>query len=551
MSNIEIGRVKEAQDILEKIGLAENDHHKLRGYTLLALANIKPDTVWKDANPRSMTLNKDIIEFINEFYNTDYKPNTRELFKKIALHPFVENNIAVLNIDEHTNSKPCYSISPLALDLVRKYNSDEWQTALEDFKRLQFRKNIPASTILRGVEIKNFKSILDLTIDLGRFNVFIGTNGCGKSNILEAIATAGSSIEGNLNFEGLSSRGVRMARPDLIISSFLNTQKRKTIDIELSYESNDVTHKERMSLEPEDPNDIYTAWRDNEKRNEKKDIIELFNEVAEELYKEKSIELLVEKDRWSKELIERMKRKMDNQIVSVEIKSSIADYLINYSIYDLNTKSLRGVVPADSKKTPLGINGEGLDLLIKSFNGFEKSYLNKCKVYFDWLEDLRSDTSEKLEHEGLKPGRSTSNLFFTDKFMQKQNNTLSAESSNEGILYVLFYLALFISNKTPSFFAIDNIETALNPRLCQVLIKELASLADERGKQVLITTHNPAILDGLNLLDDEQRLFEVYRDSQGQTKVRRIKFKNDLSDKKFKLSEMWLKGLLGAVPENF
>ena len=36
--------------------------------------------------------------------------------------------------------------------------------------------------------IKNFKSIIDLTIELGRVNVFIGANGMGKSNVLEAIA---------------------------------------------------------------------------------------------------------------------------------------------------------------------------------------------------------------------------------------------------------------------------------------------------------------------------------------------------------------------------
>ena len=117
--------------------------------------------------------------------------------------------------------------------------------------------------------------------------------------------------------------------------------------------------------------------------------------------------------------------------------------------------------------------------------------------------------------------------------------------------FFLFYLALFISNKTPNLFAIDNIETALNPRLCQVLISLLSKLAKERGKQVLITTHNPAILDGLNLLDTEQRLFEVYRTKEGHTKTRRIKFRNDLQDKPFKLSEMWLKGVMGAVPKNF
>ena len=36
--------------------------------------------------------------------------------------------------------------------------------------------------------IKNFKSIIDQTIELGRVNVFIGANGMGKSNVLEAIA---------------------------------------------------------------------------------------------------------------------------------------------------------------------------------------------------------------------------------------------------------------------------------------------------------------------------------------------------------------------------
>ena len=84
-----------------------------------------------------------------------------------------------------------------------------------------------------------------------------------------------------------------------------------------------------------------------------------------------------------------------------------------------------------------------------------------------------------------------------------------------------------------------------------MLIAELVNLSKDRGKQVLITTHNPAVLDGLNLLDDEQRLFEVYRNDDGHTKTRRIKFRDDLSDKPDKLSEMWTNGLLGAIPRNF
>ena len=41
--------------------------------------------------------------------------------------------------------------------------------------------------MLRELTIKNYKSILDHTIELGRINVFIGENGCGKTNILEAV----------------------------------------------------------------------------------------------------------------------------------------------------------------------------------------------------------------------------------------------------------------------------------------------------------------------------------------------------------------------------
>lgn len=41
---------------------------------------------------------------------------------------------------------------------------------------------------IKKVHIKNFKSIVDPSLDLGPVNVFIGENGSGKSNILEAFA---------------------------------------------------------------------------------------------------------------------------------------------------------------------------------------------------------------------------------------------------------------------------------------------------------------------------------------------------------------------------
>ena len=128
-------------------------------------------------------------------------------------------------------------------------------------------------------------------------------------------------------------------------------------------------------------------------------------------------------------------------------------------------------------------------------------------------------------------------------------------SANEGFLFVLFYATLFSSKYTPSFFAVDNIDASLNPHLCKVLIKELIKLAKENGKQAFVTTHNPAILDGLDLHEDEQQLFVVERDDKGATQLRRVEV-DDLPKPKrngetIKLSEAFMRGHLGGLPTNF
>ena len=65
--------------------------------------------------------------------------------------------------------------------------------------------------MIREFGVKNYKSILDNTVELGRFNVFIGENGCGKTNLLEAMAMAAGAVTGKLDTEELYSRGIRVA----------------------------------------------------------------------------------------------------------------------------------------------------------------------------------------------------------------------------------------------------------------------------------------------------------------------------------------------------
>ncbi len=64
--------------------------------------------------------------------------------------------------------------------------------------------------MLKRVEIKSFKSLLDVNVELGVVNVFIGANGSGKSNLLEAIGILGAAASGRVDDEGIARQVVDM-----------------------------------------------------------------------------------------------------------------------------------------------------------------------------------------------------------------------------------------------------------------------------------------------------------------------------------------------------
>jgi len=161
----------------------------------------------------------------------------------------------------------------------------------------------------------------------------------------------------------------------------------------------------------------------------------------------------------------------------------------------------------------------------------------------DWFQDF------KIPQGSFETERS---IQIKDRYLDESLSYFDQKSSNEGFLFLMFYFALFVSSDTPSFFSIDNIDASLNPKLCSRLVKELVELAKKYDKQVILTTHNPAILDGLNLDDDEQRLLAIYRNKDGHTKAKRILKPEPLEGQQpVKLSEAFMRGYIGGLPKGF
>jgi predicted ATPase len=232
--------------------------------------------------------------------------------------------------------------------------------------------------------------------------------------------------------------------------------------------------------------------------------------------------------------------------------SLIIKALQDYAIYTPSTPVLRSVTPDLQPRAPVGVSG---GLLADGFAALEKSIdeqrLDEVLDLIDWVS-----TVEVTEFAGdlLSPSapRTRYVLKFTDRFMDPSRNTLTAHDASEGALYVLFAAVLCLSPASPSIFAIDNLDSALNPRLVTRLVERLAGWLEVANpdRQLLFTAHNPTVLDGLDLDDDEVRLFAVERNSEGHTTVRRITLTPELSrlNKEYPLSRLWTMGNLGAVP---
>jgi predicted ATPase len=399
--------------------------------------------------------------------------------------------------------------------------------------------------MIRQININNFKSIEHLEFELGsRLNVIIGANGSGKTNILEAIAFGAAASSNKLDYEFLGNR-IRVTSPEFMRNAFIDN-KNKEITLHFKMKTKEISY-----ILINDKND-YRRWIDLNKENaiaelntglkklftDKNFVNEIELETGEKQFFQTLNELIL-KDKNSEKDINNIIPLFTNQIIDKEFSNQ---YLSDFLIYTPELSYLKKF-EEPAQIIPIGIKGEGLFYELKKLisNTRKSKQINDIKEnlhLLDWFEDF--DIPSNLMSNEYK-------ISIKDRFISS-SNFFDQRSSNEGFLFLLFYLFLFTSETTPHFFAIDNIETGFNPKLCTQLMINLNELSKTYKKQVIITTHNPAILDGIDLKDDAQRLFIAIRNKNGKTYLERI---TEKPQSKIKLSELWMKGYIGGLPDNF
>lgn len=420
--------------------------------------------------------------------------------------------------------------------------------------------------MLKKLIIKRFKSIHHAEVGLGRINLFIGGNGAGKSNVLEAIGVLSASADRGVGDTDLSRKGVRITPPELMKSAFKSHDLPKTLQLTSELEG-EVTYRINLTGKEEVP---LLAFFSERCTQGEEGIFGRSPNGAQVLRTSVHGNLDQHRSLWDQV------RMAFNIPAAVE---TALHGLSQYVIYAPQTDFLRGVAAGKVDTHPIGLHGEGLPHAVKSLLLQRKkaqdkksatSQIKNRATYLPFLPGWASKVQVGIIDSSLASrallNQGDDMVYFLDEYMHSRRQTLSVYDSSEGTLFLLFVAVLLAHDNSPKIFALDNVDNALNPRMTRVLLETIIEITKESSdkglicgpRQVFLTSHNPTSLDAFDLFDEDQRVFVVERNEDGHTTVTRLKPQQGMSREDWEeakngrnLSQLWLDGeIRGALGQD-
>ena len=129
-----MSKLDEAREILNALQVPAKQQNGMCCCVLLAMANLLEDDMWGDATNEWIRIH-DVIAFVNANYGTTYAENSRETFRKQAMHHF--RNAAFIEDNGKPTNSPNYRyrLTDEMLRLIQSYGStDEWEGNLAAFQ---------------------------------------------------------------------------------------------------------------------------------------------------------------------------------------------------------------------------------------------------------------------------------------------------------------------------------------------------------------------------------------------------------------------------------
>lgn len=125
-------KIEEARKILKELQVPSKQQSDLCCYVLLAMAGIGKRDKWEVASNEWIRIH-DIIAYTKQVYGVTYAENSREIFRKQAMHHF--RNAAFIEDNGLATNSPNYRyrLTDEMLDLLKSFGTADWTDRLTSF----------------------------------------------------------------------------------------------------------------------------------------------------------------------------------------------------------------------------------------------------------------------------------------------------------------------------------------------------------------------------------------------------------------------------------
>lgn len=111
------------------------------------------------------------------------------------------------------------------------------------------------------------------------------------------------------------------------------------------------------------------------------------------------------------------------------------------------------------------------------------------------LKDLPEKDIKRIWAEPVGKFKTDAMLYCEEEWGVGQTHEVDARGMSDGTLRYLSIVTALLTQKQNSLLVVEEVDNGLHPSRAQILVKMLQELGKARSIDVIITTHNPALLD--------------------------------------------------------
>ena len=367
--------------------------------------------------------------------------------------------------------------------------------------------------MIKEIQLTNWKSFEEATLFIDPLTILIGTNASGKSNALDALIflqriasgeALASALQGDAN--SLEIRGgidwaCRRGEDSFCLQATVNLPEER-IDFVYSIEMQIVEKKCQIKKEilrrkkyrpktDKNPYETRLFWTDDCETSSLSITARLYNEkggTPRPFARTHSVlsQLLIQAEADAglrKEIAEGVKA-VSKWLKNIFILDPIPSHMRRYSSLSEELKNdasnIAGVIGALSPEKKENIE----------------------ETITKYIKDLPEKDIVSFHVEIVGKFTPAAMLYCEEQWTQQPDSLptlVDAKGMSDGTLRFLAVLVALLTRPPGSLLVIEEIDNGLHPSRSQLLVQVLQDIGVRRGVDLLLTTHNPALLDTLGV----------------------------------------------------